>query len=134
MWRSPSRPPAVVVHLARGSHPRHGAEGGTSYSQARPPGRRPLWLTQTHLLHPIAPQWSDWTEGALSYPNQINQSLPASICVSASQLTFYHHHPLPPFPPPKPTRYPADRRAGPQSLPRRRPPCPSCSRRRTCCW
>ena len=38
----------------------------TSKSQARPPGRRPLWPTQTHLLHPMAAQWSKWTEGVLS--------------------------------------------------------------------
>ena len=28
MWRSPGRPPAVVVDLARGPHTRHGAGGG----------------------------------------------------------------------------------------------------------
>ena len=38
----------------------------TSKGQSRPPGRRPLWPTQTHLLHPMAPKWSNLTEGALS--------------------------------------------------------------------
>ena len=38
----------------------------TSKGQSRPPGRRPLWPTQTHLLHPMAPKWSSLTEGALS--------------------------------------------------------------------
>ena len=38
----------------------------TSKSQSRPPGQRPLWPTQTHLLHPMAPKWSKLTEGALS--------------------------------------------------------------------
>ena len=38
----------------------------TSKSQSRPPGRRPLWPTQTHLLHGMAPKWSEPTEGALS--------------------------------------------------------------------
>ena len=42
----------------------------TSKGQSRPPGRRPLWPTQTHLLHPMAPKWSSLTEGALSQPNQ----------------------------------------------------------------
>ena len=28
MWRSPSRPPTVVVDLAWGPHTRHGAGGG----------------------------------------------------------------------------------------------------------
>ena len=37
-------------------------------SQARPPGRRPLWPTQTHLLRPMAPQWSDCAEGILFPP------------------------------------------------------------------
>ena len=31
-----------------------------------PPGRPPLWRTQTHLLHPMAPKWSKLTEGAVS--------------------------------------------------------------------
>ena len=38
----------------------------TSKGQSRPTGRRPLWPTQTYLLHPMAPKWSKLTEGALS--------------------------------------------------------------------
>ena len=49
--------------LTGGPHTRHGAVGGTSYRQDRPPGRRPFWPTQTHLLHPIESQWFDSTTG-----------------------------------------------------------------------
>ena len=31
-------------------------------SQARLSGQRPLWPTQTHLLHPMTPEWSERTE------------------------------------------------------------------------
>ena len=70
LWRSPSRRPAVVVV----TWPRHGAGSSTFYIQGRPPGRRPLWPTQTHLLHPTAPQCSDLAERVLSEPSRTEVS------------------------------------------------------------
>ena len=52
MWRSPSRPPAVVVTSSQHNRRTPTAAwrlGGTSYGQAQPPGRCPLWSTQTHF-------------------------------------------------------------------------------------
>ena len=70
MWRSLSRPPAVVVTtwLGATTTARRRGEGGTSYSQTRPPGQCSLWPTQAHLLRPVAPQWPVGLKG--SYPNQ----------------------------------------------------------------
>ena len=55
MWRSPEghtrgMAPSVVA---------------TSKGQSRPPGRRPLWPTHTHLLHPWLRNGQNWP-----YPNQ----------------------------------------------------------------
>ena len=36
---------------------------------ARSPGRQPFWPTQSHLLHPMALQWPERAERALSTPN-----------------------------------------------------------------
>ena len=70
MWRSRSRSPAVVVATWLKGHTRGMVPGvappSPTYNQARPPGRRPLWPTQTHLPLPMAPQWSDWVKGVLS--------------------------------------------------------------------
>ena len=55
LWRSPSRPPAVVVATWLEGHIRDMAPVVAHTSQARPPGRRPLWPTQTHL-HPMVLQ------------------------------------------------------------------------------
>ena len=76
MW-SPSRPPAVVVATWLEGHTSGmGLVVATSKGQSRPPGRRPLWPTQTHLLHPMAPKWSELTEGALS--NQTKSKSPGA--------------------------------------------------------
>ena len=66
MWRSaPSRSPAVVVAIGlEGHHPGMGP-GWNLESHARPTDvRRPLWPTQTLLLHSRAPQLSERTERA----------------------------------------------------------------------
>ena len=72
MWRtlSPPPPPGEVAVSGLGVFPGI-APGLASHTAAdRSPGRQPFWPNFSHLLYPMALQWAEGAERALSNPNQ----------------------------------------------------------------
>ena len=67
-----------------------GIAPGLAYhtATARSPGRQPFWPTQSHLLHPMALQWPERAERALSIPNNNNNDLRVILAVRHPESTI----------------------------------------------
>ena len=87
MWRPLSRPPGEVAASGLGASPGIAPGLASQKATARSPGRQPFWPTQSHLLHPMALQWPERAERALSTPNPKKSSLRQVVACLAHQ---YH--------------------------------------------
>ena len=68
-------PPGEVAASGLGASPGIAPGLASQKATARSPGRQPFWPTQSHLLHPMALQWPERAERALSTPNPNPASL-----------------------------------------------------------
>ena len=85
MWRPLSRPPGEVTASGLGASPGIAPGLASQKATARSPGRQPFWPTQSHLLHPMALQWPERAERALSHVKPKKEPAPASLCPDSRQ-------------------------------------------------